>query len=232
MAVLAGVAMGLYFKEAFTLSGSPLNRFHMAHLSAYRISVVSWVLILVADLVVTICIWEAYRNNKPSIGHITSLLRLGYSIILLLAIIKLFNIWTIQQPSADADLIAQSISGFQSLWYVGLVLFGFHLISLALLIPTTTKIQIALRFLLIIGGIGYIALHGGMLIFSDFAAIKKIIEPIFMLPMILGELGLAIYMVAAPKKLLNTLTYPAADPAQSFRGHTQVTGNVVQRSPL
>ncbi len=214
MAVLAAVSMGLFFEEALKLKGEPLQQYYQQNISSYRIATVSWVLILLCDLIATVCFFEVFRHKHPFTGRITSLLRLVYSAFLLFGIMKLFRIWNMPADTADSvSTIMQSVYGFQSLWYAGLVIFGLHLIGLAMLTPSATKVQLAIRWSLVLGGIGYILLDGGQLLIADFSQIKQTIEPILIVPMILGELGLALYMTVAPKKLSGTPAYPVPNPA-------------------
>lgn len=205
MAVLAGISMSLFFSDGLQLRGNELLTYYSNHISDYRIAVASWTLILVCDLVATICFYEAYKRDRPLAGRIASQLRFVYSMFLLFGIIRLFSIWNLPPASGNAEMVEKAIYGFQSLWFIGLIIFGLHLLGLALLTPANNKLLVAIKWMLLLGGIGYIILHGGDYLVPGFANLKKLIEPVLVTPMILGELGLAVYMAISPRRLTNSL---------------------------
>lgn len=160
--------------------------------SSYLRSVVGWMVILVLDLLVSLGIYNYYKKEKPKLARGTALLRLIYSSILGLGI---FQLLAVKRDSA-ALLIYNSIQSFQYIWGLGLIVFGLHLISLGLLYHNEGGkkwVNTLIKSLLIVAGIGYVLLYVGILVVPNPASFAAIVQPIFLLPMILGETLYAIW---------------------------------------
>lgn len=135
------------------------------------------------DIFISLGIFNYYKNLKPKLAKATGLFRLLHTILLGVSI--LYH-------------IGGDISMFNRVFGIGLIGFGIHLILLSWLLNQTHEqkwTHYSLKGLLIIAGIGYLILHVGTLFFpsaNDFAAL---IENIFIIPMILGELYYAFWMI-------------------------------------
>jgi hypothetical protein len=87
---------------------------------------------------------------------------------------------------------------------VGLIAFGFHLITLGLLYHNEGGkewVNIAIKSLLILAGAGYLIQYIGILLVPNPAGFTAIMETIFILPMILGEISFAIWMLVKGGKV-------------------------------
>jgi len=89
-----------------------------------------------------------------------------------------------------------SVEAFQQTWSVGLVIFGIHLVLLGYLAFRSGFVPKIWGILLVIAGLCYLFSHGLPLLWPGYSTIKTTVEGILMLPMIVGELGFAIWLVA------------------------------------
>lgn len=157
-------------------------------------SIVGWVIILALDLLVSAGVYAYYKKEKPKVAFSSAVLRLIYSIFLGAAICQLLKI-TLATP---APAVYNHLHAFNSIWGWGLIAFGLHLISLGILFKNEggkTWLTITIKVLLILAGTGYLVVYVGMLIAPSPMAFKAAIEPIFLLPMILGEVFFALWML-------------------------------------
>jgi hypothetical protein len=203
MAIAAGFSVGyvesmLIIPEDAIATATNLNTSQTLYLSGIS----AWVLIFICDLTAA---WGLYIflkkvNKKQSL--ITAWLRVIYAVFLEIAIYKMFLILLLVNAEGFAATretgaeILNLNNEFQSIWSNGLIVFGLHLLGLGYLVIKSGFAPKILGILLLIGGIGYIIIHGGNIIIPGFENYKSTIEMIFMLPMIFGELGLGVWLLA------------------------------------
>lgn len=139
--------------------------------------------IFILDLVVAFGIWHYHGASNARLAKFSGLMRLAYTAVLGLAIGFHF---------------AGEVALFKSIWGLGLIAFGVHLISLGILFEEEKKrkwLGNLIRALLILAGIGYVIEYVGIWLAThpiDFAAAM---DAIFMIPMILGEVFYAFWML-------------------------------------
>lgn len=171
--------------------------------SKYTNAVAGWVTIFFLDILVAIGVYKYYKKEKPKLATTTSLLRLIYTAILGVGIVQLLLV----TPKSSTLTIYNNINSFNKLWGVGLIVFGIHLIALGILFKNEGGkkwVTTTIKALLIIAGIGYTLQYAGILLVANPAAYAKLMESIFLVPMILGELSYAIWKIIKGGKNLNT----------------------------
>lgn len=157
-------------------------------------SIIGWLIILTLDLVVSAGIYAYYKKEKPKEAFTTAVLRLLYSLFLGVAIYQLLKV----KVAMPAQAIYNHLHAFHTIWGCGLIVFGLHLITLGILFKHEAGkkwLTITIKTLLILAGVGYLVLYVGMLISPSPQAFKAAIEPIFLIPMILGEVFFALWML-------------------------------------
>ena len=167
-------------------------------ISKYNNAVISWILIFFLDVLVSLGILKYYKRENNKIAFISSGLRLIYSVFLGAAIMQLLKVTLTTAPVA----IYNSIKGFNTSWSLGLIVFGIHLISLGILFNKEGGkkwVNITIQTLLIVAGAGYIILNAGMLLVPNPLAFTALVQPVFLIPMILGEVFFAIWMLVKGK---------------------------------
>lgn len=154
-----------------------------------------WLLILALDVVSAWGIGKYYRSKKPKMARITGLLRLGYAAILSVGIVQLFSV----SKTATAAAVYSGLLAFNSIWGIGLIVFGFHLIMLGILFNNEGGkkwVNVLIKSLLIIAGIGYVVMYVGVLFAASPVAFMAMLQPVFIVPMLCGEVFYAIWKLA------------------------------------
>ncbi|TNE54040.1 MAG: DUF4386 domain-containing protein [Bacteroidetes bacterium] len=149
-------------------------------------ALISWILIFLLDLIVSAGVFELFKHQQRKLALFSSWSRLLYSGILGLAIIALF------QGSTDS---------FFDTWGKGLIIFGIHLFSLGLLFFQPSIWTRIIGVLMMVAGVGYFLIYLGPYLSDFFTAQKKLLEFLFMGPMILGELGFACWLLIRGGKI-------------------------------
>lgn len=174
-------------KTAWIIGGSLLL---MAVLSGISIPVlgtltasIGLIGIFLLDIVVSFGIYKYHKKEKPKLAKASSILRLLYTAILGVGI---------------GYHIAGNLGMFNMLWGIGLIAFGIHLITLGIVFHNEGGkkwVNILIKSLLILAGIGYIIQYVGILVVPNPVGFAVLIESIFIVPMILGEVFYALWML-------------------------------------
>ena len=194
MALLAAYAAPA-ISAVFVLGEPVLTGMNVtAAFSGFFAAVIGWIGIFILDILVSLGIYKYYKDRKPKLAIANGALRLVYSAILGIGIAQLLMI----TPSTSGIAIYHFIRSFNSLWNIGLIIFGLHLIALGILYTNEGGkkwVNLSIKSLLIIAGIGYLVLNTGLLIVPNPAAYTALIQPIFLIPQLLGEVLFAVWML-------------------------------------
>ena len=196
MTVVAGVTMGGGFDSVFEMNPAQLA-FNLTTIQSFmHYGMLGWIVIFICDLIATWGLHRYYREQNRIKANIMGVLRLIYSLILLLAITQIIKANVeLSQSTVDYSSVHILLHKFQSIWQFGLILFGFHLLYLAPLVCKKKSVQQVISMLLFIAGIGYIISNVTDLFVKDYEQIRPRIEAVFILPMVLGEFGLAVWLL-------------------------------------
>jgi hypothetical protein len=193
MAIVAGFSLGYAFSSLYTpqeidkLKDNVLNNWGL-----YQQMIIGIGITLALDVVVSYGIYAYFKEDNRNISLASGLLRLIYTFIL--GIATYFLIQNLVDNNLGNQTINQRFQLFESIWFSGLLLFGVHIILTGYLMKLHRKIPAILWFLTIVAGFSYIIVHIPKLIGLD-AEFWVILEIILVLPMMVGELGLAIWLL-------------------------------------
>lgn len=165
--------------------------------SLFKAEIFGWIIIFITDIVTT---WALYFFLKPiytSLSLLASLLRLMYTAILGIAIFNLILILLLSKSTiANSETYTMLfLNAFEYIWSVGLIIFGLHLFVLGYIAFLSKHIPKCISVLLFIASIGYVVIHVMNTMFSQYDTVISIIQSLFQLPMIAGELGFAIWLL-------------------------------------
>jgi hypothetical protein len=195
MTILAGMTMGMVFNPLFTTDHVQFSSELEKVKPIFMLGVIGWLFIFVLDLIVSWVLFVFYQDQSRRKAMLMGGLRMVYSIILGVAIVKLFQAaYLIDEGGAAIQAISNMVQSFKSIWQMGLIVFGFHLIALAPLVCKKRSIQMLISALLFLAGIGYVASNVANLLVIDYELYRPKVEMVFIIPMILGEFGLALWL--------------------------------------
>ena len=164
-----------------------------------RGSIGAWLLILITDVLVAWALYVLLRPVDRFWSLLSGWLRMLYAGILGMAIV--FLLLAKQSGLESTETALTHIATFRDVWSFGLILFGFHLLILGPLCVKSEYVPKWIGYLITLAGVGYVIIHLGNTLVPDFSGIRKILEMIFMLPMIVGEVGLAIWLLVRRNRL-------------------------------
>jgi hypothetical protein len=195
MAIAAGFSYGFVHTRlvAGTLLATAQNLADNSEL--FLAGIAGWIVIISTDLIVSFSLCTFFKSTNQKISMITAGIRLIYTVFLILAVYQLVAIHFIEQPTVFANDIAELLGYFEQIWSFGLILFGLHLIGLGYLSIKSAYVPRVLGYLLCLGGVIYIIIHAVKQ--SSLLDIKTVqsLENGLALPMALGEMLLAFWLI-------------------------------------
>jgi hypothetical protein len=170
----------------------------------FRAGIFSWLVVLICDVLAA---WGLYVFLKPvnrSLSLLMAWLRLVYAAILGTALLNFIIVLLLvggdsYLPVLGTDQLQAQVllflNAFNDMWSIGLAVFGFHILVLAYLVFKSGYVPKIFGILLFIAFWGYLITYVANLLLPDYENYKTIIELIFIIPMIVGEVGLAVWLL-------------------------------------
>ncbi len=200
MAIIAGYALGFAYAEFYSPELTENVAARIAQNSdLYNNMLIGILLILILDLLVSYTLYHYFKDDHKLIAISSGIIRFIYTLIFTWATYSLFK--NLSDHNLTHELANSNFKSFETIWYSGLVLFGFHVLLLAYLMKLHQSIPQALWGITLLAGVSYVVLHLLKLGFPE-AEMVKTIEMILTFPMALGELGLAIWLLIKGGKAL------------------------------
>lgn len=203
MAIMAGFSVGYAFNALIVLEDATATTNNIkTDLTLFTLGTAGFVFIFICDLLASWGLFAYFKVFDKSGATWMAGLRLIYTLILGLAITYLGAIFIrIGEDNFLAAEVMSHIHHFYTIWSFGLIIFGLHLFFLGYISLRKTPINKIISTLLIIAAIGYIFSNIANLSIENYKIYQATIELIFSIPMIFGELGLGIWLIAKGGKI-------------------------------
>ncbi|PEZ09273.1 hypothetical protein CN326_02760 [Bacillus sp. AFS018417] len=215
MALVSFFSYG-FVHATLVVKGDASATFHniMSSNILFKAEIFGWVIILISDIVVA---WAFYLFLKPihkSLSLLGAWLRLIYATILGISILNLIfsllltkhtdylSLFTTDQLQAQMMLF---LDAFQSIWSIGLIIFGGHLMIVGYLAFKSDSIPKVISILLLLASIGYIVIHLCSTFLPEYDEVISILTFVFTVPMIVGELGFGVWLLFKGGKIYKSV---------------------------
>ena len=188
MALVGGLTYGA-IHSIVHIPNDPLAT--SAAISANRrlvlLAIAAWAVVAMLDLIVSLGIYALYHRTSRVGSLATASLRLLYTAFLVVATARLIPL----AMGDDGSGAIGHFENFETIWSVGLVVFGFHLFGLGLLGLKSDFSPNLLGVLLVIAGLSYVLAESTELVAHVFPATISVVLALFM---ITGELGFGVWL--------------------------------------
>jgi len=205
MAIAAGFSYGFVQNKLVNESVEITMRNLVENKSLFFAGLAGWAVIFVTDFIVSVALYIFFKTTSKRISLVTSFIRIIYTLVLGLAILQLISIIPELTNTEAATEISSHFASFEKIWSAGLIIFGFHLIGLGYLSIKSKFIRVFLAYLLYIAGVSYVLIHTA----KQFTLFSHLLidsaERILSLPMALGEILLAFWLIYNGLKRTNKL---------------------------
>ncbi len=172
--------------------------------SRFRIGVASWIVMLVADVVVA---WALYIFLKPvseSLSLLTAWLRLVNVAVAAIAVVNLLSVLDVLTGYADSEVLSADQRGTRSMlllrsydfgFNVAFVFFGLHILGLGYLIVRSDYVPTVLGVLLIIASVGYFIDSFASVLSPRYDNNEALFIVFVAVPAIIAELSLTVWLL-------------------------------------
>lgn len=150
-----------------------------------RLGIMAFLLTVICDIIVAWALFELYRSH-PLTG-LSTLFRITHAILMGAAVAALPPVL----GATTADAILSQVDTFNTLWLIGLLFFGLHLILLGIIIGVPK----AIAFLLGVAGFMYIVDTTAHFILPDYTTYASIFLALVAIPSVAGEISFAIWLL-------------------------------------
>lgn len=195
MAMAAGFAYGFAQDKLVDVSAEIMKQNLLENQSLFYAVLAAWALIFITDLIVSKALFNVFRHTNRRISAITALVRIAYTLMLGVGILQLSSLVPLLNGHEIKVDVRLPFALFERIWSAGLIIFGFHLIGLGYLSIKSKFTPALLGYLLYLAGVSYILIHAA----RQFALFgQPVIDSavtILAIPMALGELLLAIWLI-------------------------------------
>ncbi len=184
------------------VQGDPAATFEQlsSRITLFKAGLAGWLIIFLTDLIVSFSLGFFFRDTRRSLSLATASVRILYTAVLGIALIRLFSILPmLADHGIDAEMagrqVLSTLKSFETIWSIGLTIFGIHLLGLGYLSLLHARIPKVLGYLLLLAGLSYMLIS----ILENFTGISEdvtsMIEKMLIAPMALSEIILAFWMI-------------------------------------
>ena len=193
MAMTAGYAIGYAFQTLYDKKNLDIiQKLLIDNSSLYKQMIVALIITLVLDIIVSWTLFKFFQDDNRKLSILSLILRLAYTFIFGIAIYFLYANLT---QGIDNATIHSNYSSFENIWSLGLIIFGGHLLVIGILMKLHEHIPKWLWILTLFAGFSYSFVHILNNILPNATEFVQILNNILALPMALGEICLAIWLV-------------------------------------
>ncbi len=202
MAAAAGYSYGFVY-NSIVVKGNITETIQNLQSSLHLFigGITGWGLILFLDLLVAWSLYKLFQDINPNLSLMTAAFRFIYAAFLGIAISYLIVVVYLLGGGVDGADIMFALNSFESFWSLGLIIFGLHLIGLGLLTIKSPDISNIFAWLLLFAGLCYVCVHAAKALLPGLQSQITNVEMILSLPMAIGEIAFAFWLVIRGNKL-------------------------------
>lgn len=207
MAVVAGWAYGYLLSSLYNPQDAEATFANIQGQSSFiRWFVCAFMFILLLDIIVAWSLYVFFEKRARNAALLMCMLRLVYAPLLGIALYSLLKIMDAHDiMKAGEEGVMLSIQHFMDRWSLGLIVFGYHLLVLGYVMIQSKMIPRVLGFFTVLAGVCYVTTSSLSVLIPNYNEYKETVDTILSLPMALGELGLAVWLVIKGGKVTSRL---------------------------
>ena len=163
----------------------------LANMGLYQSMLIGILIIIILDFIVSYTLYKYFENDNKKMSLLSGIIRVIYTLIFVIATYYLTK--NLNTNELTNQKVISNYHKFQTIWNIGLVIFGFHIILIGWLMKLHNKIPKILWSITLLAGVSYMVTSFLKVVSPDSEFVETLIM-ILALPMTIGELGLAIWL--------------------------------------
>lgn len=206
MAAVAGLSFGIAFPKIYNPTQIDAYQTNLImNLQLCKFMLLGILIVLALDVLVAWTLYLYFKNDNIKLAQLSLILRIIYTV--LFGIATYYLVKNLSHPNSSNQIITENHNSFQTIWSLGLIVFGIHLLVVGILMKLHKRIPRILWYLTIIAGASYILVHILKTTSPQLTELTTTLNNTLGLPMALGELGLAVWLSIRGGKTINTTHY-------------------------
>ncbi len=199
MAIVAAYTYG-YVHNTLIIADNPGKTYQNIKESGmlFRSAVLGWTVILLLDILVAWALYIFFKGQNPARSLLMAWLRIIYAAILGSAVQNLVQLFSIKDLNVYQTM--NYLNAFENMYSLGLIIFGTHLLELGRLSLKSPFVPHIFGVLLVIAAMSYLFVHVSKLLFEGAGNTLCVIESVLSIPMAIGEIGLALWLLIKGRK--------------------------------
>ncbi len=193
LSIIAGLSYLIIFFSAIFANFFVIENIHENALSfvenhslLVRLGILAFLATVIFDVVVAWALQELYNTNTLSL--LSTLFRLSHAILMGVAIFKLTEILDF----TSSEDILNNVKAFNSIWLIGLLFFGVHLILLGNIVNAPKFF----RLFLTVAGLFYMVDSTAFFLLANYEDYASILLALVATTSIIGEMSFTIWLLA------------------------------------
>lgn len=175
MAVLAPIAQFGILNTLVVPTDATTTATNIAgSLGLFGAAIAIFLLVAILDVVIAFALYVVFKSVNRTLAFVVTWLRVIYGAVFAVALLNLWNVVGLLNTSAGATAqvtsqVTISIESFNTVWDLGLVLFGIHLVGLGALLVRAPLFGRLIGALVVVAGLGYVVDAIGRLLIPDYS---------------------------------------------------------------
>lgn len=204
MAIITGTSLILMTFVAIFSIGYAYSQFdHPEHsgflkdnilnnIELYQGMLIGILTIIILDFIVSYTLYKYFEEDHQKLSMLSGIIRAIYTVVFLIATYYLTK--NLNTSELTNQLVTLNYQKFQTIWNSGLVVFGFHIILIGWLMRLHKKIPKILWYTTLVAGVSYV-ITSFLKVVNPTSEMVETLIMVLALPMTMGELGLAIWLL-------------------------------------
>lgn len=203
---LTGIFANFFVIEGLVVPGDAAQTFQNIGGSQglFRLGILAFIVMVIFDLILA---WALYLLLKPVSPHLSlfqAWFRLVNGTIFGVALYKLVEVVQLAGGNFSSDVyssgqlaaeVMRALEAFNTIWLLGLIFFGIHLVFLGYLVRKSDYIPGVLGILLIIAGVAYLVDSFANFMMVNYELYADIFMLIVVIPGVIGELSFTLWLL-------------------------------------
>ena len=198
MALIAGFSLGFAYTKFSDSSQLEFAQKKLTeNMELYKLMLVGIILVIILDILISWTLFQYFKNDNKKLAILSFVSRIFYTLLFCIATYYL----TINIEQTNNKIVLENYKKFEKIWSFGLIVFGIHLLFIGLLMKLHQLVPKILWYITILAGFSYITVHILKTTCPKLTEFTRTLNNILALPMALGEIGLAIWLIIKGGKI-------------------------------
>ncbi len=196
---ISGLFANFYTLEGMMVDGNAKLTAQniVAQTNLFQLGVASFCIMILVDILLAFPLYRLLKVTSEKCAKISALIRVANGLVFIVALVYLFKIIPLAEDGATTleGSVLELLADFNTMWNVGLLFFGVHLLLLGWLIVKSMHFPSLIGLLIQIAGISYLTDSSAQLLLPNYKDYQALFEMLVIGGGVIGEFSLTLWLV-------------------------------------